>query len=248
VWIKPQASVFGGDNDPAAFCRNYANIAVARFKSLTTQLKNFGSPAAGFNTLFDFMKARAMNTWAAINCQGLIGLPDPFADIFTDEEFMSDVYKTELAFEDAIMKVKSSYKAKDKVGEINVGNCNAFGGGEEEEGGAEESGEEKVLDIQFNFNLMEYQMSKADFMTYIKGYLKKIKEHLTANKPDRVDKFMKGAQEFIKAIVGKYEEYTIYTGSKETLDGGIALSFWEVETDPGPMFYFFKDGLKDVKL
>jgi hypothetical protein len=76
---QPQAAVFGGDNDPAAFCRNYANIAVARFKSLTAQLKNFTSPAAGFNTLFDFMKARAMNTWAAINCQALIGLPDPFA-------------------------------------------------------------------------------------------------------------------------------------------------------------------------
>jgi hypothetical protein len=76
---QPQAAVFGGDNDPAAFCRNYATIAVPRFKSLNAQLKNFMSPAAGFATLFDFMKARAMTTYAALNCQGLTGLPDPFA-------------------------------------------------------------------------------------------------------------------------------------------------------------------------
>jgi hypothetical protein len=46
----------------------------------------------------------------------------------------------------------------------------------------------------------------------------------------------------------KYKNNFSYTGTKETLDGGICLSFWEVETDPGPMFYFFKDALKEVKL
>jgi len=39
-----------------------------------------------------------------------------------------------------------------------------------------------------------------------------------------------------------------YVGSKESLDGGICLSFWEDETASGPVFYFFKDGLKEVKL
>jgi hypothetical protein len=76
---QPQSSVMGGDNDPAAFCRNYANIAVQRFKSLQQKLLNFASPAPGFANLFAFMKGRAMTTWANLNCQGLIGLPDPFA-------------------------------------------------------------------------------------------------------------------------------------------------------------------------
>jgi len=76
---QPQASVMGGDNDPAAFCRNYGNIAVPRFKSLQQKLLNFASPAPGFQNLFAFMKNRAMTTWANLNCQGLIGLPDPFA-------------------------------------------------------------------------------------------------------------------------------------------------------------------------
>jgi len=97
-----------------------------------------------------------------------------------------------------------------------IGCGNAFGGtneDEEEAGGSGGSGDgvpaEKVLDIQFNFNLVEYPMSKADFMTYIKGYLKKVKEYLSENKSNRVEPFMKGAQEFIKTVVSKFEEYTL---------------------------------------
>lgn len=180
-------------------------------------------------------------------------------DIFTEEEFLSDVFKYELAHNDVIIKAPSAYKSKDKVGDVDVGKFNintwkgcgnAFGSGDDEVAGGDDGQppEEKVIDIQFNFNLVEYPMSKSEFMTYIKGYLKKVKEHLTANRPERVDEFMKGAQEFIKLVSTKFDEYTIYTGAKESLDGGIALSFWEDETAPGPMFYLFKDGLKEVKL
>ena len=163
----------------------------------------------------------------------------------SDLEFMSEVYKYDLAFGNAIMKVKSSYKNKEQVGNVDVGNCNHFGGTEEEGGDGEP--QEKVLDIQYNFNLVETHMSKGEFMTYIKGYLKKLSDFLTEKNGERVDEFKKGIQDFIKTVVGKYDEYTLYTGSKETLDGGIALSFWEDETAPGPMFYFFMDGLKEVK-
>ncbi len=45
-------------------------------------------------------------------------------DIFTDEEFLSDAYKTELAFNDAILKAPSTYKAKDKCGDVDVGKLN----------------------------------------------------------------------------------------------------------------------------
>jgi hypothetical protein len=87
---------------------------------------------------------------------------------------------------------------------------NAFGGGAEEEGGdSGMGGGEKVLDIQFNSNLVEYQFSKPDFMTFIKGYLKRVKDHLATNKPDRVDGFMKGAQEFIKTLIPKFDEYIL---------------------------------------
>jgi len=78
---QPQAQAFGGDNDPATFCRNYGTVAVARFKSLSTFLKAFASPAPGSPNLFAFMITRAMTTYMNLNCQALTGVLDPFAAI-----------------------------------------------------------------------------------------------------------------------------------------------------------------------
>lgn len=78
---QPQAAVFGGDNDPVAYCRNYGTIAPPRFISLGPNLKTRPSPAAGFATLFDFMKNRASTTWKNLNCAASTGIPDPFANL-----------------------------------------------------------------------------------------------------------------------------------------------------------------------
>lgn len=44
-------------------------------------------------------------------------------------------------------------------------------------------------------------------MAYIKEFLKKLKGELAEKgKADRVDAFMKGAQEFVKFIVSKFDE------------------------------------------
>ena len=44
-------------------------------------------------------------------------------------------------------------------------------------------------------------------MTFVKNFLKNLKAWLEANgKTDRVEAFMKGAQEFIKFAVGKFDE------------------------------------------
>jgi len=75
---QPQTNIFGGDNDPAAYCRNYATIAAARFKSLSNNLKTVASPAPGFANLFAFMVNRATNTFMALNCQALTGMMNPF--------------------------------------------------------------------------------------------------------------------------------------------------------------------------
>ena len=94
-------------------------------------------------------------------------------------------------------------------------------------------------------------MSKKEFMAYIKDYFKKIIAYLEENgKKDRVDGFKKGAQAFIKFIIGKYDDVELYTGANgENEDGeivgGICISYWEDEEAKGPMFYFFKDGLKE---
>ena len=170
-----------------------------------------------------------------------------FQDVFTNDELLNDVFSFTKDFDGVIMKVKSTYKNKDDVGNVDIGCGNAFGGNEEEAGG-EAGAVEKVLDVQYNFNLVETSFSKADFMTYIKNFLKTLKAHLeSTGKTDRVAAFQTGAQNFVKQVVSKFDEYTFYTGSSESMDGSIVLSFWEDETASGPVFYYFADALKEVK-
>jgi len=71
-------AVLGGDNDPVTFCRNYAAVAVPRFKSLAAQLMNFRSPSPQFLNLFDFMKNRAIVAYTTLNCANLTGTANPF--------------------------------------------------------------------------------------------------------------------------------------------------------------------------
>lgn len=176
-----------------------------------------------------------------------------FEDVLTGDEMMSDIFKFTLEYENAIMKVDSAYKAADKIGEVDIGCGNEFGGGEDA-GPAEEEPAEKVLDVIYNGGLQLFSMTKKEFMAYLKSYFAKIVKYLEENgKADRVAGFKKGATDFIKFIVPKFDELEFYTGKShnneedDEIKGGIAISFWEDESAPGPKIYLFKDGLREVK-
>ena len=176
-----------------------------------------------------------------------------FKDIVGGDEMLSDTFQMTLEYEDAIIKVPSKNRPKDDLGNVDIGCGNEFGGGEAEEAQPVTSGEgvEMVLDVVGNSELKQVHMSKKEFMAYIKDYFKKIIAYLEENgKKDRIDGFKKGAQAFIKFIISKYDEIELYTGPNGESDdgeivGGICISYWEDETAKGPMFYFFKDGLKE---
>ena len=151
------------------------------------------------------------------------------------------------------MKVKSSYKNKEQVGNVDIGCGNAFGGGEDDNDQGGDEPAEKVIDVIYNANLQEVTFSKKEFMAYIKEYFKKVVAYLEEHgKADRVPLFKKGATDFIKFIVPKFDELQFYTGSshnegEDDLEGGICISYWEDESAAGPVIYFFKDGLKEEK-
>ena len=165
---------------------------------------------------------------------------------------LSDTFQMTLEYEDAIIKVPSKNRPKDDLGDVDIGCGNEFGNpdGEAEQAPAQ-GGAEMVLDVVANSELKQVNMSKKEFMAYIKDYFKKVISYLEENgKKDRVDGFKKGAQAFIKFIVPKYDEIELYTGANGENDdgdivGGVCISYWEDESAKGPMFYFFKDGLKE---
>lgn len=45
-----------------------------------------------------------------------------FQDVFTNDELMSDVFASSLAYEDAIMKVQSRLVSKDNCDNVDIGN------------------------------------------------------------------------------------------------------------------------------
>ena len=165
---------------------------------------------------------------------------------------LSDTFQMTVEYDDAIIKVPSKNRPKDDLGNVDVGCGNAFGNPEGEEDNAPpQEGVEMVLDVVANSELKQVNMSKKEFMAYIKDYFKKVIAYLEENgKKDRVEGFKKGAQAFIKFIVPKYDEIELYTGANGENDegeivGAVCISYWEDESAKGPMFYFFKDGLKE---
>ena len=174
-----------------------------------------------------------------------------FKDVITGDEMLSDTFQMTLDYEDAIIKVPSKNRPKDDLGNVDVGCGDAFTKKEGEDEQPAQGGVEMVLDVIANSELKQVNMSKKEFMAYIKDYFKKIIAYLEENgKKDRVEGFKKGAQAFIKFIVPKFDDIELYTGAHGENDdgeivGGICISYWEDEGAQGPMFYFFKDGLKE---
>jgi hypothetical protein len=170
-----------------------------------------------------------------------------FVDVFTNDEVMSEIFPFTLEYEDSIMKVPSAYKKKDDAGNVDIGCGNAFGG-DEEDGAGDSQPSEQVIDVVYNSNLVETQLSSDDLAVAMSAYLKKVVTYLVENKKDaRIPDFKKGASAFYKFVKGKFDEFTFYTGSSESTDGTIIFSYWEKEDAAGPVFFFFKDGLREVK-
>lgn len=176
-----------------------------------------------------------------------------FVDIVTDDELLTDAFNFELLYNDAIMKYQGKQIKLAAEGEIDIGCGNEFGGAPEEEGGEEEA-PRIVTDVIENAKLVLTKFEKKEFKEYIKKYFKRILAYLQEKKKeDRIDKFKAGAQEFIKHVMESYDKVEFYLGpnadekEKDELEGGVVIAIWEDEEAPAPVFYFFADGLKEVK-
>jgi Translationally controlled tumour protein len=88
---------------------------------------------------------------------------------------------------------------------------------------------------------------KKSYLTYVKGYMKKLKAKLVETHPERVEAFEKGAQAYVKKVIASFKDWEYYTGESMDTDGMVALLNYR---DDGvtPYIVFFKDGLEEIKL
>lgn len=165
-----------------------------------------------------------------------------YKDLFTGDELFSDSFPVELV-DGVVYKVKGKLRTDTfDIDESAIGgNASAEGGGDE---GAESASKQGV-DIVLNSRLVEYTLSKKDYVTHIKEYMARVKKSLSETKPAEVDLFMKNVQSFIKDVMANYKDYQLFCGETMAPDGMLALMKWDEET---PYMYFFKHGLEEEKV
>ena len=165
-----------------------------------------------------------------------------YIDVISGDEMISDSYPQTQQYEDAVLVVKSRLVTK---GQEDYGISN----NDEEDGGAGGSADAvSVVDIVDAFGLQEVTLSKAEFMAYIKVYLPKVKKHLEATgKAERVPVFQKGATQFVKHIVEKWDEVQVYAGKEFNMEAGYAYCYYVDQSDSGPTFFYLVDGMREEK-
>ena len=84
-------------------------------------------------------------------------------------------------------------------------------------------------------------------MAYIKAYMKRLSEKLKETAPDRVVPFQKSAQEFVKKVIGNFDDYSFYMGASMDPEAMVILMKY-AEDGLTPFFYYFKDGIEEEKV
>eukprot|EP01001_Neometanema_parovale_P011159 NODE_7398_length_769_cov_261.346749_g7156_i0.p1 GENE.NODE_7398_length_769_cov_261.346749_g7156_i0~~NODE_7398_length_769_cov_261.346749_g7156_i0.p1 ORF type:complete len:195 (-),score=78.44 NODE_7398_length_769_cov_261.346749_g7156_i0:184-690(-) len=165
-----------------------------------------------------------------------------YRDIITKDEVLSDSFKITLV-DDIVLEVETKYISLTEQNDFDIGANESA----EEASESLESGSKNVIELVNNHNLCETSFDKKGFMSCIKVYMGKIKEHLQATNPDRIPAFQAGAQTFVKKVLAEFGEYAWYQGESQDPDAmPIACRF--SEDGMQQKFYFWKDGLKEEKV
>ncbi|CAE6394760.1 unnamed protein product [Rhizoctonia solani] len=164
-----------------------------------------------------------------------------YTDILTGDEVVSDAFPLKVV-DDVVYEVDCAMIVY-KEGAVDIGaNPSA-----EEQEEALEDGAVQVNNVVHAFKLQKTSFDKKSYLTYLKGYMKAVKEKLATDKPERVEAFEKGAQAMAKKIVANFKDFEFYTGESMNPDGIILLLNYR-EDGITPYFTIWKDGLKEVKL
>lgn len=164
-----------------------------------------------------------------------------YTDRISGDEMVSDSFPIE-EVDGVLLKVKCSMM---KVGGVTV-NIGANASAEEAEE-TYDDGEERVNDVVYTSGLKVFDtLDKKTWAGHIKGYLKKIKERLEKEEPERVKEFETKINAFVSKVYKNFDDYQFYMGAKEDPDAMLPIMEY-AENGIDSWLYFFKDGLQVEK-
>ncbi|XXH05121.1 hypothetical protein Hte_011545 [Hypoxylon texense] len=168
-----------------------------------------------------------------------------FKDALTDskDELLSDSY--DLKEVDGVAYEADC--AMIEIGAVNV-DTGANASAEEADEGLDD-GAQKVNNIIHSFRLQPTSFDKASYLSYLKGYMKKLAQHLKTKgaSAEEVAAFQKNAQGFAKKIVSNFKDYEFYTGESMDVDGMVVLLNYR-EDGVTPYVTVWKHGLEEMKV
>uniref|UniRef100_A0A7E4W2D4 Translationally-controlled tumor protein homolog n=1 Tax=Panagrellus redivivus TaxID=6233 RepID=A0A7E4W2D4_PANRE len=174
-----------------------------------------------------------------------------FKDIFTDDELASDSFPLKLV-DNLIYEFKGRQVVR-KEGEILLDGANPSA--EDEDEGSEEH-VERGIDIVLNHRLIEMNCYEdaGTFKSYIKGYMKKIIEHMQKNgKPEaEVNAFKTNIQKWVVSILNKdrFKTLAFFVGENmaEGQEGQVAIVEYRDEPEGEvPYLMLIKEGIVEEK-
>ncbi|KAL6921373.1 hypothetical protein ACHAPO_004922 [Fusarium lateritium] len=167
-----------------------------------------------------------------------------YKDILNGDELISDSY--DLKEVDGIV-----YEADCAM--IEEGNVNVDIGAN---ASAEEAAEDlddtvvKVNNIVNSFRLQSTSFDKKSYLTYLKGYMKRVKAALQEKNAseDEVKAFETGASKFVKdKLLPNFKDFEFYTGESMDPDAMVVLLNYR-EDGVTPYIIVWKHGLTEMKV
>lgn len=164
-----------------------------------------------------------------------------FTDIFCGDELLSDAYNLKLV--DGVV-----YEADCAMIQLRRGVDVDIGANASAEEATEEldDGVEIVNNVVNNFSLQPTPFDKKSFVTYIRDYLKAVKCKLSETAPDQIEVFEKGAQAYVKKVIGSFKEWEFYTGESMNPEAMVVMLNYR-EDGSTPYVAIWKHGVEEQK-
>jgi len=159
-----------------------------------------------------------------------------YKDVISGDELFSDSYPVKV-IDDVVYEVEGKFVNKVEGGDYGIGG---------EEGETFDAQQVRVINVVDASRLQQTSFDKKSYMAHIKAYMKAVKEKLDQDNPSRVAAFQTGAQNYVKKMLGNFDEYQFYTGESMNPDGSVVLLFYRPDGIT-PVFHVWKDGVIEEK-
>lgn len=164
-----------------------------------------------------------------------------YKDVFSGDELLSDAYPIK-EVDGAVLEADC---AMVKVGGENID----IGANPSAEDAAEdvEDGSETVNNVVHSFRLQQTGFDKKSFVSYIKGYMKAVKGKLQETDPEAIPAFEKGAQAYVKKVIGSFKDWEFFVGESMDPDAMVVMLNYR-EDGVTPFVAIWKHGVTEEKI